>query len=294
MMLGTSDWLRLAEEHRERVGRWVCAFRDRRARGTSHPVHDFLFRYYRYSPGKLEEWHPGIDMALRDSPEARERFTPPRYVSRHGRIIQSPHVLRPKERLRLRRTRDLLEATSRRLPNLGCFGMHEWAMVYRGEDIRHRETVPLRLSQVEVDAVVDSRPIVCSHYDAFRFFSPAARTMNRVVPTLSSRAALEQPGCVHANMDLYKWSYKSMPWIGTGLLWECFELALRLRALDMRASPYDLSSLGYEPIPVETPEGRRAYARQQAALSEEAGRLRRRLIAALHRVLERVEGPPPS
>ena len=115
--------------------------------------------------------------------------------------------------------------------------------------------------------------------------------MNRLTPTLSRRRELEQPGCVHANMDLYKWSYRSMPWIGTALLWECFELAVRLRALDMRASPYDLSALGYEPIPVESPEGRRVYRRKQAVLSEEAGRLRSRLIEALQGVLASAEGP---
>jgi hypothetical protein len=31
----------------------------------------------------------------------------------------------------------------------------------------------------------------------------------------------------------------------------------------MRASPYDLRELGYEPIPVETPEGRADYVRRQ-------------------------------
>jgi hypothetical protein len=240
-------------------------------------VHDFLFRYYRYSPGKLEEWHPGVATALRDSPQARERFTPPRYVRRRGRIVQDAGVLRPGERRRLQWTRDLLEATARRLPNLGCFGMHEWAMVYHGRNVRHRETVPLRLSQKEVDTLVETRSLVCSHYDAFRFFSPEARPMNHVIPTLSGRQDLE--------------CYRSMPWIGTALLWESFELALRLRVLDMRASPYDLSSLGYEPVPVETADGRRLYRREQAALSEEAGRLRGRLVDGLRKILALAEGP---
>lgn len=291
-VLDTSEWLDLAARHRRRVSPWVSGFRDRRARGTSHPVHDFLFRYYRYSPGKLEEWHPDVTTALRDSPEARQRFTPPRYLAQAGSIILNPGILRPKERTRLRWMRDLLAATSRRPPTLGCFGMHEWAMVYRGEDIRHRETVPLRLSQGEVDAFVESRPVVCSHYDAFRFFSMAARPRNRLTPTLSKRRDLEQPGCVHANMDLYKWSYRSMPWIGTERLWRSFELALRLRALDMQASPYDLTSLGYDPISVETDEGRRRYRREQLALSEEAGYLRVQLIDAISQVLALAEASP--
>jgi hypothetical protein len=47
----------------------------------------------------------------------------------------------------------------------------------------------------------------------------------------------------------------------------------------MRASPYDLSRLGLDPIQVETPEGRAEYVRQQRAFAERAGVLRRRLIA---------------
>jgi len=288
--LETPEWLALEERHRRRVSPWVAGFRDRRARGASHPVHDFLFRYYRHSPGKLAEWHPDVGTALRDSPEARERFGAPHYVRRAGTIVQDASALRPKDRVRLRWIRDLLEATSRRPPNLGCFGMHEWAMVYGGEELRHREIVPLRLRREEVDAFVEGRPLVCSHYDAYRFFSPAARPLNRLTPSLSLRKELEQPGCVHANMDLYKWSYKSMPWIGSERLWQSFELAQRLRALDMRASPYDLTSLGYDPVPVETEEGRRTYRREQLALSRDAGRVRHRLIEALGRVLELADG----
>ncbi|NIP97292.1 MAG: 3-methyladenine DNA glycosylase, partial [Akkermansiaceae bacterium] len=56
-------------------------------------------------------------------------------------------------------------------------------------------------------------------------------------PDLWSREANEQPGCIHANMDLYKWTAKALPWAGSDLLWDCFELALRAREVDMRASP---------------------------------------------------------
>ncbi|RLV51354.1 3-methyladenine DNA glycosylase, partial [Aeromicrobium phragmitis] len=44
---------------------------ERRERGESHPVHDFLFEYYNLSPGALERWHPGLDVALADAPEYR-------------------------------------------------------------------------------------------------------------------------------------------------------------------------------------------------------------------------------
>jgi hypothetical protein len=48
----------------------------------------------------------------------------------------------------------------------------------------------------------------------------------------------------------------------------------------MRASPYDLADLGYEPILVETPEGRAEYATSQRAFADRAARLREVLIRA--------------
>ena len=69
-------------------------------------------------------------------------------------------------------------------------------------------------------------------------------------------------------MDLYKWASKCMPWVGSDLLWQCFQLALKARELDMRASPYDLSEYGYEPVKIETPEGRAEYETLQRQISQ--------------------------
>jgi hypothetical protein len=89
----------------------------------------------------------------------------------------------------------------------------------------------------------------------------------------------EQPGCLHANMDLYKWSYKLSPLTPAELIADCFELAVDIRTLDMQASPYDLAALGYPPVPIETPDGRAEYTRRQRELSERAAPLRAELIA---------------
>jgi hypothetical protein len=79
-------------------------------------------------------------------------------------------------------------------------------------------------------------------------------------------------------MDLYKWSYKLAPLVGSEAVVDCFELARDIRALDMCASPYDLSDLGYEPVRIETPEGRAAYAVAQKGFAERAAPLRARLL----------------
>ena len=106
---------------------------------------------------------------------------------------------------------------------------------------------PLRLGARGTDSVVEAASIRCTHYDAYRFFTPEALPRNAIRPSRETQVALEQPGCLHANMDLYKWAYKLGPIVPGELLLDCFELARDIRELDMRASPYDLSALGYEP-----------------------------------------------
>lgn len=277
-----------AEAHRARAERHTLPARKRRDHGLPHPVEDFLFQYYPYPLALLENWQPGIGVALEvsdgnDSP-ALAAF-PDRYYSREdGKISADPGRLSAKERERLKWIAELLAATADRAPNFACHGLHEWAMVYRGKEVRHEKTTPLRLPQAEIDALVESRAIYCSHHDAFRFFAAEARPMNRLQPDLESRIQLEQPGCVHANMDLYKWAAKSMPWIGSELLLDCFELAIELRDLDMRASPYDLTEWGREPVRIETAEGRRIYEIEQKRLAAKAVPLRERLIGALRMI----------
>ncbi|BCX50092.1 3-methyladenine DNA glycosylase [Haloferula helveola] len=273
------------ESYRDRARRWTVPARNRRARGIKHPVEDFLFTYYFLSLKKLEEWHPSIDETLEDSGEVPEWLRTAPYVSKGGVLRMEPRLSKT-EKMRLEWILELLVATRDRDPHFGCHGLHEWAMIYTGENVRHRESCPLRLSQIEIDEVVRSRPLTCTHFDAFRFFHPSAGAMNRCQPSLDRRIELEQPGCIHANMDLYKWASKSLPWVGSELVLDCFELAAELREVDMRASPYDLSEFGLEAIPIESPDGRKAYEAEQRRLSVAAAPLRQRLIDSISSVLE--------
>ena len=289
--LSQTAWTGRAAAHLARAERRTLPARKRRDCGVPHPVEDFLFQYYPYPFVLLENWQPGCGAALEWSATVESPAPPPPFSERcyavaDGVIFADPGRLTGKERERLKWIHDLLTATRDRAPHFACHGLHEWAMVYRGKEVRHEKTTPLRLPQAEIDALVESRAICCSHHDAFRFFASEARPMNRLQPTLESRISLEQPGCVHANMDLYKWAAKSMPWIGTELLLDCFELAVELRDLDMRASPYDLSAWGREPVRIETAEGRRIYEIEQRRLAAEAVPLRQRLIAGLRKIEE--------
>lgn len=283
------DWLARATAHYERVAPWTKAWRERKAARCPHPVFDFLFTYYSYSPAKLERWSPGWQSVLDDPDKRAEEFLTPKYAlvsAMENTFSYPPERIPEKVRKRLRWIVDLLESTAARPGQFGCFGLHEWAMVYHGNEVRHEKSAGLRLPKHEVDAIVESRPLCCTHYDAFRFFSPDARPMNRFEPDYEGRQKNEQPGCIHTNMDLYKWAYKSMPWIGSDLLWQCFEFALACREIDMRASPYDLSSYGYTPIKIETTDGRREYEAAQRELARRAAPLRKTLIEELSALLE--------
>lgn len=264
--------------------------RQRKDCGIPHPIEDFLFQYYPYPLSLLENWQPGVGVVIQwpdDIPLPEEAVFHPRHYVRSGGVISAePMLLSEKERERISWIGDLLEATASRAPIFSCHGLHEWAMVYGGTEVRHGKTTSLRLPQAEIDALVASRPVCCSHHDAFRFFAPSARAFNRLQPSLETRMQHEQPGCVHANMDLYKWCAKVMPWAGTDLLLDCFELAMELRSLDMRASPYDLSAWGCDPVKIETVEGRRVYEGEQKRLSFTAMQLRSRLVKKIQITLE--------
>jgi len=104
----------------------------------------------------------------------------------------------------------LLKATLERVPVFHCFGLHEWAMVYRSEEVRH-EQVPLRLHRDELARFVENQNLCCTHFDAFRFFTPKAAPRNRIQLNRYSQLEHDQPGCIHANMDLYKWAFTLAP-----------------------------------------------------------------------------------
>lgn len=278
-LLARAEWQAQRDAHVARVRRWTDPVRERKSRGERHPVQDFLFTYYSHRPAKLLRWHPGPGVELAG---AKEFLRWPAYrATEHGvQLGPLPDSRRPTVEFVHR----LLTATAARAPRFGCFGLHEWAMVYRSPDVRH-ENWPLRLGAADTDAVVESLPVRCTHFDAFRFFTPAARPLNLLQPQRSEQVAVEQPGCLHVGMDLYKWSYKLDPYAPSSLVADCFELALDIRSLDMRASPYDLAQLGYAPVRIETAEGRAEYRREQSGFTERARPLRARLTALCEALL---------
>jgi len=278
-LLSEPEWQARQAAHVRRVSAWLEPHQTRAARGEAHPVHDFLFSYYAFRPAWLRRWHPGPDVVLAGA-TAREFLRWPEYRETGEGVAVEPGALRPSRRAFVAWLRELLVVMRERPPFFGCFGLHEWAMVYRlapGE-VRHAAW-PLRFPPGELARIVEAQPVCCTHFDAFRFFTPAARTLNSVQPARATVARHEQRGCLHANMDLYKWAGKLAPFTSGELLADCFELARDIREVDMRASPYDLRALGFEPIPIETPTGRAEYERHQRSFTARGEPLRERLVA---------------
>ncbi|CAM9892059.1 unnamed protein product, partial [Choristocarpus tenellus] len=146
------------------------------------------------------------------------------------------------------------------------------------------------------------------------------RPLNSIQLERASQVVNDQPGCVHANMDLFKWALKLWPLLPSEELADAFELAVECRLLDMRASPYDLSSyrpgalessaeamskvgrragrrepgeqevtlraFDLSPVKVETEEGRKTYQREQLRLYQRSLPLRRKLLSRMDHLLE--------
>ena len=278
--LAPADWRAREAAHRARADELTAGHRARAARGEKHPVEDFLFTYYSYKPSVLRRWHPGAGVELTDA-AATERADWRWYgpgVEPDSLVVDAAGFRAEKELL-VTGVERILRATAGRGGAFGCFGLHEWAMVYRQRE--HRHPVPLRLGQDGTDAVVEAHELRCTHFDAFRFFTPEAVPRNRQTPTRESQPALEQPGCLHAGMDLYKWAVKLGPLVAGEVLLDAFELARDIRVLDMQASPYDLVDHGYEPVPIETAEGKAEYVRRQREFAVRGEDVRTRLLASL-------------
>ncbi|WP_307866358.1 3-methyladenine DNA glycosylase [Leucobacter chromiisoli] len=309
--LSESEWRARDAEHRARADRLTAGHRARKQRGEKHPIEDFLFTYYSIKPSELRRWHPGAGIVLEGGGERAEwkhytaapaTGTAAAAAPIAGTAAGAPAAEAPAGRgatvdtdayfARRGGTVDyverLLSATLSSTPQFGCFGLHEWAMVYRmtPDRLRHRG-LSLRIGHEATDRVVETHAVVCSHFDAYRFFTPEAAPLNELRPTRATQADLEQPGCLHAGMDVYKWCGKLGPVVPGELLLDAFELARDIREVDMQASPYDVGGfIGADgtplaAIPIETPEGKREYARRQRGFAERGNALRERVLGAI-------------
>jgi len=256
------------------------------SRQQKHPVYDFLFEYFSFRPAHLLRWTPGYNCILEGA--ISEDVLWSEFTSSDNGLSLDPQQFPAQRTGYLRWASQYLENTRDREPTFGCSGLHEWAMVYRDLNIRH-PYVPFRLSRDETDAVIESQALQCSHYDAYRFFTTAALPRNRWELTRAETKEHDQPGCLHVNMDLYRFAYKIAPFCSSNLLADAFDLAKEAREIDMRASPYDLAGFGFHPIKIETVAGRLEYSELQRSISNRSQPIRDQLLVVYRDLLKSVD-----
>lgn len=76
---------------------------------------------------------------------------------------------------------------------------------------KYQSHLPFRVDQHTINAAVERRGVYCTHVDALRYFAPAAKSWNQFGEygtnlSRKDQITLEQPACVHANMDLLKYA----------------------------------------------------------------------------------------
>ena len=281
--LTETEWRARRQAHIGRLGPFADERVRRMASGEKHPARDFLFEYFSFRPSQLTRWSPGPDVFLENARNDELAWKGVFEENDDGLILRSASF--PEHRRTfLRWALNYLRQIAGRPAFAGCFGLHEWAMVYREQNIRHGRT-PLRLSADEVAAIVERHDLCCTHYDAYRFFTPPAVPLNLHQLSRDTTERFDQPGCVHVTMDLYRYAYKIAPWVPGELLGDAFELAWEARELDMRASPYDMRAYGLAPVFIEEPAGKAEYVRRQLELTQKAGPVRTRLIDVYERLL---------
>ncbi|WP_216452170.1 hypothetical protein [Arcanobacterium phocae] len=280
----------------------------RRQLGEKNPLEDFLWEYYPLRPGRLAVWHPGfttdgepyglaepdgdVDSVRAWNPTDSQAPSPLSWWKHHASLPwqKSVHsemgeaIVVDDEYLQhrshgIQHLTALNRILSTREATFGCLGWHEWAMVYQADETRH--PLPLRLDVEQTNHLVEQAHIRCTHFDAFRFFMPAAVGFNRVQPTYETVFEHEQPGCIHVSMDLLRTCIQLGPIIPGELTIQAFDLAMEARTIDMAASPYDCSSLGLTAIPIETANGKAEYIERQRELATKARPLRQELLAII-------------
>lgn len=283
--LKPAEWQQQRATHRRQISSRIDDYLERRSHQHKDPVMDFLFEYYAFRPSYLKSWSPGLGTLLINVGSKDWRFEEMEYLDGDC-FLDITHF--DKDRISsLQWILDLLKKSANRKPSFGCFGMHEWAMVYKTDRVRH-DYLSLRMDMDELADFVESRPLVCTHFDAFRFFTDEAKPQNKFELNREKFAEMEQPGCLHTNMDLYKWAFKMYPWISSNTIRRAFDLAVETRVMDMKASPYDLREQGLEPIKIETDGGRREYMAKQRAIFEKSQPIRRQLIKEYKYILSAV------
>ena len=279
---------------------------------SKHPIYNFLHTYYQYSFKAIELYSPGINIILQDAygDNGINELVSNKYCKYlNNDVYYTPSCIpsttkKEKQHITfLKHNHNILRKTHQRSPFFGCFGMHEWAMVYDPDysstttttataeymnKYKQQKYLNFRISQSIINNVVSNSNLRCTHFDAWRFFQDDARIQNKHHLERYNQEEYEQPGCIHANMDLFKCATDIYPLIPSTLLLSCLELAINSRTIDMRASPYDVSSYSgcEDAIEIETNIGRQLYIKEQEKIYQQSIPIRHELLMYYDEILQ--------
>jgi hypothetical protein len=121
---------------------------------NKHPIFNFLHKYYSYSAESLKQYSPGMACLLTETnvKDFEERVLHSRFaIIEEDRSVQYQVIdirdFRGQQKIKnIRRNRELLKNTMGRNPVFSCYGLHEWAMLYKG-NTKHQHELDLRVSQ---------------------------------------------------------------------------------------------------------------------------------------------------
>ena len=207
-LLAADAWLHREAAHQQRVRRYADPYLARRSAGRKHPVEDFLFTYYTQKPGQLLRWHPGAGVVL-SGPDAAERTGWKYYRTLDdGELAaaglpagtaavtfdRGSFLADRREAVAVRR-RSSCAAPLPGPPSSAASGCTNgpWSTA-RTNSSCATNTCSCGSAPAGTDQVVEDNRIRCSHFDAFRFYTPDAIPLNSSTPSRENQRTMEQPG----------------------------------------------------------------------------------------------------
>src|SRR5699024_7067416 len=130
--LTVEEWQSHQRKHHHRTGKIIDPYLQQKNHHHKDPVIDFLFEYYAFRPSHLKRWSPGFGVMLEDADQDNTPDISELSVTEDGAFL-NPDYFPDKRKRAARWILELLEKSLHKKPSFGCFGMHEWAMVYKAD-----------------------------------------------------------------------------------------------------------------------------------------------------------------
>ena len=206
-VLAEEVWRARRTAHERRVDELDHAAPRTAAARREAPVEDFLFDYYSYRPGQLRRWHPGAGVTL-SGESAHEYLRQPGYVETPDGITLDVDAFLARRGDTVRWVHDLLRRTAERPATsaVSACTSGRWSKAASRRRTAQRLATTSHAREAGRDRRGARRPV--QPLRRVPFLHRAGAAANVLRPARETQHELEQGGCLHANMDLYKWAYK--------------------------------------------------------------------------------------